>query len=154
MCKLPQRMFFLKYLQKGLFEYKPKDNSFWYLIKKSYILWIQTVNNVILSLVFTNDKLKNNTYYFTVKTASTQPWARDKKKLWSLCLRRGCLHVERRADIVTFVVTLVFPLLVKTKFNWRVLRTNYNKMVKIALRKSDRFIKDCLWVNSKEGRIT
>ena len=38
MCKLPQRMFFLKYLQKGLFEYKPEDNSFWYLIKKSYIL--------------------------------------------------------------------------------------------------------------------
>lgn len=154
MCKLPQRMFFLKYLQKGLFEYKPEDNSFWYLIKKSYILWVQTVNNVILSLVFTNDKRKNNTYYFTVKTASTQPWARDKKKLWSLCLRHGCFHVERRADIVTFVVTFVFPLLVKTKFNRRVLHTNYNKMVKIALRKSDRFIKDCLWVNSKEGRIT
>lgn len=150
MCKLPQRMFFLKYLQKGLFEYKPEDNSFWYLIKKSYILWIQTVNNVILSLVFTNDK------------RIISPWKRPrrnheretKKKLWSLCLRRGCFHVERRADIVTFVVTLVFPLLVKTKFNWRVLHTNYNKMVKIALRKSDRFIKDCLWVNSKEGRIT
>lgn len=98
------------------------------------------MNNVILSLVFTNDKRKNNTYYFTVKTASTQPWARDKKKLRSLCLRRGCFHVERRADIVTFVVTLVFPLLVKTKFNWRVLHTNYNKMVKIALRKSDLFL--------------